>query len=59
MKTYSLLQSQLGIYYSCVANNDELTNYQNPVLFDIPKGVNVEQLRKAVYETLCAHPNIA
>ena len=59
MKTYSLLQSQLGIYYSCVSNNDELTNYQNPVLFDIPKGVNVEHLRKAVYETLCAHPNIA
>ena len=55
----SLSQSQLGVYYACVTNNDELTNYQNPVLLDIPKDANVEQVRKAVYEALCAHPYIA
>lgn len=55
----SLSQSQLGVYYACVTNNDEFANYQNPVLLDIPKDVNVEQVRKAVYEALCAHPYIA
>ncbi len=55
----SLSQSQLGVYYACVTNNDGLTNYQNPVLLDIPKDVDVEQVRKAVYEALCAHPYIA
>ncbi len=49
----------MGVYYACVANSDELTNYQNPVLFDIPKTVDVVQVRKAVYEALCAHPYIA
>ena len=52
----SLSQSQLGVYYACVTNNDEFTNYQNPVLLEIPNDANAEQVRKAVYETLCAHP---
>ena len=56
---YSLNKSQSGIYYACVTNSDELVNYQNPVLLEIPQGVNAEQLRKAVYDTLCAHPYIA
>ena len=55
----SLSQSQLGVYYACVTNNDELTNYQNPVLLEIPEDAKVEQVRKAVYEALCAHPYIA
>jgi amino acid adenylation domain-containing protein len=54
-----LSQSQLGVYYACVTNNDSQTNYQNSVLFDIPESVNVEQVRMAVYEALCAHPYLA
>ena len=55
----SLNQSQLGVYYACITNSDELTNYQNPVLLDIPEGMDVAKVRKAVYEALCAHPYIA
>ena len=55
----SLSQSQLGVYYACVTNSNEVTNYQNPVLLDIPKDVDVVQVRKAVYEALYAHPYIA
>ena len=54
-----LSQSQLGVYYACVANKDEKLNYQNPVLFDIPSGVAVEDVRQAVYQALCAHPYLA
>ncbi|MBO4662426.1 MAG: amino acid adenylation domain-containing protein [Bacteroidaceae bacterium] len=56
---FSLNKSQSGVYYACVTNSDELVNYQNPVLLEIPQGVNSSQLRKAVYDTLCAHPYIA
>ena len=58
MKT-TLSQSQLGVYYACVSQNDQTTNYQNPVMLDIPKGVNTDQLRKAAYDALCAHPYLA
>ncbi len=54
-----LSQCQLNVYYACVNSNDEHINYQNPVLFDIPEGVDVTQVRKAVYEALCAHPYLA
>ncbi|MBR5906542.1 MAG: amino acid adenylation domain-containing protein [Bacteroidales bacterium] len=54
-----LSQSQLGVYYACVTNKDENTNYQNPVLFDLPQDVAVEAVRKAVYDALCAHPYLA
>ncbi len=54
-----LSQSQLGVYYACVTNQDSSTNYQNNVLFDIPSDVGVEKLQTAVYEALCAHPYLA
>lgn len=54
-----LSQSQLGVYYACVANNDPGTNYQNPILLDLPVEVNVEKVREAVYQALCAHPYLA
>ena len=56
---FPLSQSQQGIYYACVTSSDSLTNYQNPVLFDLPKDVDLEKVRSAVYEALCAHPSLA
>ena len=54
-----LSQSQLGVYYACVTNHDEKTNYQNPVLFDLPHDITVEGVRKSVYNALIAHPYLA
>ncbi len=56
---FPLSQSQQGIYYACMTSSDSLTNYQNPVLFDLPKDVDLEKVRSAVYEALCAHPSLA
>ncbi|MBO4624241.1 MAG: amino acid adenylation domain-containing protein [Bacteroidales bacterium] len=54
-----LSQSQLGVYYACVTNHDEKTNYQNPGLFDLPLDITAEAVQKAVYDALCAHPYLA
>ena len=58
MKT-SLSQSQLGVYYACVANKDKSVNYQNALLVELPSAVDLNRFRKAVYDALCAHPYIA
>jgi len=58
MKT-PLSQSQLGVYYACASQKDDKTNYQNPVLFDLPADVDPEKVRTAVYSALLAHPYIA
>ena len=55
----SLSQSQLGVYYACVSNNDENVNYQNALLVALPSAVDVNRFRKAVYDALCAHPYLA
>ena len=57
--TSPLSQSQLGVYYACVSNDDEYTNYQNALLFEIPSGVDLKRLQKAVNDALCAHPYLA
>ena len=54
-----LSKSQLGVYYACMAAEGNEQNYQIPFLFTLPKGTDLERLRKAVYETLCAHPYVA
>ena len=59
MDTSPLSQSQLGVYYACVTGSDEHTNYQNPVLFDLPADVKPSDVRQAVYQALCAHPYLA
>ena len=51
-----LSQSQLVVYYGCLTRQDGSFNYQNPVLFDLPSDIDVGNVRKAVYEALCAHP---
>ena len=58
MKT-SLSQSQLGVYYACVANKDKSVNYQNALLVALPSVIDLNRFRKAVYDALCAHPYIA
>ena len=58
MKT-SLSQSQLGVYYACVANKDKNFNYQNALLVALPSVIDLNRFRKAVYDALCAHPYIA
>ena len=52
-------QSQLGVYYACVNNKDEKVNYQNALLVALPPVIDLERFRKAVYDTLCAHPYLA
>ena len=54
-----LSQSQLGVYYACVANKDTNTNYQNALLVELPSTIDLNRFRKAVYEVLCAHPYLA
>ena len=54
-----LSQSQLGIYYACVNNKDEKVNYQNALLVALPPVIDLVRFRKAVYDTLCAHPYLA
>ncbi|MBR1678029.1 MAG: amino acid adenylation domain-containing protein, partial [Bacteroidales bacterium] len=54
-----LSQSQKGIYYACVTASEAQVNYQNPVLFDLPREVAPEKVQLAVYEALCAHPSLA
>ena len=56
---FPLSQSQQGIYYACVTSSDTPANYQNPVLFDLPSDVDLEKVRSAVYDALCAHPSLA
>ena len=56
---FPLSQSQQGIYYACVTSSDNPTNYQNPVLFTLPPEVDLEKVRSAVYDALCAHPSLA
>ena len=51
MKT-SLSQSQLGVYYACVANKDKSVNYQNALLVALPSVIDLNRFRKAVYEAL-------
>ena len=55
----SLSQSQLGVYYACVANNDKNVNYQNALLVALPSVIDLNRFRKAVYDALCAHPYLA
>ena len=55
----SLSQSQLGVYYACVSNKDNNVNYQNALLVALPPVIDLNRFRKAVYETLCAHPYLA
>ena len=55
----SLSQSQLGVYYACVANNDNNVNYQNALLVALPSVIDLNRFRKAVYDALCAHPYLA
>ena len=56
---FPLSQSQQGIYYACVTSSETPTNYQNPVLFDLPSDLDLEKVRSAVYDALCAHPSLA
>jgi len=55
----SLSQSQLGVYYACVANKDNNVNYQNALLVALPSVIDLKRFRKAVYDALCAHPYLA
>ena len=51
-----LNQAQLGIYYTCQTSADELTNFQNAVLYALPESVDLERLQQAVLDTIAAHP---
>ena len=55
----ALSQSQLGVYYACVANNDNNVSYQNALLVALPSVIDLNRFRKAVYDALCAHPYLA
>ena len=55
----SLSQSQLGIYYASISNKDSNVNYQNALVVALPSVIDLNRFRKAVYESLCAHPYLA
>ena len=55
----SLSRSQLGVYYASMAADGNRNNYQIPFLFTLPQGTDMERLRRAVYDALCAHPYLA
>ena len=51
-----LSQAQSSVYYACETSVNDNCNYQNPVLFELPQEIDIDRLRQAVYDALCAHP---
>ncbi|MDE5967153.1 MAG: amino acid adenylation domain-containing protein, partial [Lachnospiraceae bacterium] len=54
---YPLTQTQSGIFVECVAN-PESTIYNIPSLFRLGENVDLQRLKKAIEETVEAHPYI-
>ncbi len=56
-EAYPLTQTQNGIFVECAAN-PESTIYNIPFLFRLGSGVDLPRLKKALEETVAAHPYI-
>lgn len=56
-ETYPLTQTQNGIFVECAANPGS-TIYNIPFLFHLGENVDLQRLKKAIEETVEAHPYI-
>lgn len=54
---YPLTKTQEGIFSECMANPNG-TAYNNPILLKLGSGIDAERLRKAVVQTVEAHPHL-
>ena len=54
---YPLTKTQEGIFSECMANPNG-TAYNNPILLKLGSGIDAERLRKAVEQTVEAHPHL-
>lgn len=57
MKTYPLSQSQIGIYVTCM-NQQEEGNYNIDILYKLNEDVDIERLAKALDKVIEAHPYV-
>ena len=56
-KTYPLTNAQMGMYYEW-QKDKELTQYNNPFLYEFPVSVKAERLRAAFVKVIEAHPTL-
>ncbi|MFA5302467.1 MAG: condensation domain-containing protein, partial [Bacteroidales bacterium] len=54
-KTYSLTNAQKGIYFEW-QKDKELTQYNNPFLYEFPKNIKAKKLQDAIAKVIQAHP---
>ena len=52
---YPLTENQLGIYYECIQNPDEIS-YVIPTVTRFDNGIDPQKLKQAVIKTIEAHP---
>lgn len=57
LKTYPLLQAQMGVYIECMEHQGEIF-YNIPLLYKLDKNTNIKQLQLAVVKAFCNHPNL-
>ena len=50
-----MTENQLGIYYECIQNPDEIS-YVIPTVTRFDNGINTQKLKQAVFKTIEAHP---
>ncbi|MFA4997436.1 MAG: amino acid adenylation domain-containing protein, partial [Bacteroidales bacterium] len=55
--TYPLTNAQMGMYYEW-QKDKELTQYNNPFLYEFPASVHAERLRDAFIKVIEAHPTL-
>lgn len=56
--TSPLSQSQLGIYFACINQNDDSANYQIPFLYSLPETIDLDKLKAALEDFKKAHPYV-
>ncbi|MFA5769607.1 MAG: amino acid adenylation domain-containing protein, partial [Bacteroidales bacterium] len=54
-KTYPLTNAQKGMYYEW-QKDKELTQYNNPFLYEFPENIQAQKLHDALVKTVQAHP---
>ena len=54
-KTYPLTNAQKGMYYEW-QKDKELTQYNNPFLYEFPETIQTQKLHDALVKTVQAHP---
>ncbi|WP_296787079.1 hypothetical protein [uncultured Methanobrevibacter sp.] len=52
---FPLTENQLGVYYECMQNPDEI-KYTMPTLLRFDKDIEAEKLKESIIKTIEAHP---